>query len=108
VCPSGPSQRAGDYTNHGQHSCKGYSQRERRICFYKRFVHCVPLYRANPDRRYGARGAYIDRVLRGEKPADLPVQYPTKFELSINLKTAKALGLTVPNTLVVSTNEVIE
>jgi putative ABC transport system substrate-binding protein len=77
---------------------------------YRQFPESGGLMSYGPDNvdTFRRSAAYIDRILRGEKPAELPVQAPTKFELVINLKTAKALGLQVPESFLVRADEVIE
>ena len=80
------------------------------VYFLRRFITRGGLVSYGPDiiDQYRRAAGYVDRILRGEKPADLPVQAPTKYDLVINLKTAKALSLSVPQSLLARANEIIE
>ena len=77
---------------------------------FRYFVDAGGLISYGPDvvSQFRPAASYVDRILKGEKPADLPVQAPTKYELAVNLKTAKSLGLAVPDTVLARADEVIE
>jgi putative ABC transport system substrate-binding protein len=100
------------FTGHHRDLIIALAARNRVPAVYARpiFVRAHGLLSYGPDLPdiFRLSASYVDRILRGEKPADLPVQLPVKFEMAVNLKTAKSLGLTVPQSILLRADEVIE
>jgi putative ABC transport system substrate-binding protein len=101
VQPSLPTKRAADLA---------LRYRIPAVCAWRQFPHDGGLaaYFGGEDEMYRQAAVFVDKIMKGAKPADLPVEQPTKFELVVNVKTAKALGISVPSTLLARADEVIE
>jgi putative tryptophan/tyrosine transport system substrate-binding protein len=94
----------------GEEAARAVASRRRlpTICSWLESTDCLMGYGTNRLDTFRLAPAYVDKILRGAKPADLPIEQPTKFELGLNLKTAKALGLTIPPSLLQRADQVIE
>jgi len=103
-----PSARA--YIHKTQIATAALKNRLPTVHGFREFVHAGGLMAYTPSQNEMGRQAarYVERIIKGAKPADLPVEQPTKFELVINLKTARALGLTIPQSLLLRADQVIE
>ena len=98
------------YTNRAQLAELALKHRLPMMCGQAQHVRagCLMSYGVSPGDLFRRAAIFVDKILKGAKPADLPVEQPTKFELVINLKTAKALGLTIPPSLLARADQVIE
>ena len=110
--PDGRYVPAGPVINANEKRTVGFALKSRLPSLYGRraavYSGGLMFYGADVADSYRRVATYVDRILKGAKPADLPVERPTKFELVINLKTAKALGLTIPSSMLLRADEVIE